>query len=56
MLKGVRPDHFWIHPSKWICWYQVKAPIFLSHYPSYDIQKMLILKVASKNVVKVQKL
>ena len=30
VIKGVRPDHFWIHPLKWSFWYQMKAPY--SHY------------------------
>ena len=28
-IKGVWPDHFWIHQSKWSFWYQKKAHIFL---------------------------
>ena len=55
-IKGVWSDHFWIHPSKWSFWYQIKAPIFLITPVKYDMQQMLILKVTSKNVAKVQKL
>ena len=31
ILKGVLPDHLWIHPSKWSFRYQMKAHGF-SHY------------------------
>ena len=55
-IKGVWPDHFWIHPSKWSFWYQMKAPIFLITSVKYDMQQMLILKDTSENVGKVQKL
>ena len=54
-LKGVWPDHFWIHPSKWSFWYQKKTHIFLiTPVKSYG-QEMLILKVTSENVAKVHK-
>ena len=47
-LKGVWPDQFWIHPSKWSFWYQKKAPIFLiTSVKSYG-QEMLILKVTKR--------
>ena len=29
LLKGIWPDHFWIHPSKW----RFKFLSFISHYP-----------------------
>ena len=29
IVKGCYYDHFWIHPSNWSFWYQMKAPIFL---------------------------
>ena len=57
-LKGIWPDHFWIHPSKWRFWYQRKAPIFLITPVKFNVQtvqQMLHLKVTSKNVGKVQK-
>ena len=34
-VKGV---DFWIHPSKWSFWYQMKAPIFLITPVKYDMQ------------------
>ena len=43
-VKGAWPDHFWIHPSKWSFWYQMKAPIFLITPVKYNMQQMLILK------------
>ena len=49
-------DDFWVHPSKWSFWYQMRAPIFLITPVKYDMQQMLILKVTSENVAKVQKL
>ena len=36
-------------------WYKIKAPICLITPVKYDMQQMLILKVTSKNVAKVQK-
>ena len=55
-LKVYDPINFWIHPSKWSFWYQMKAPIFLITPVKYDMQQMLSLKVTSENVAKVQNL
>ena len=55
-FKDVWPDYFWIHPSKWSFWYQMKAPIFLINPVKSYGQQILILKVKSENVAKVQKL
>ena len=52
-FKGVWPDHFWIHPSKWV--FLSDESSYFSHYPSnnvYDMQPMLILKVTNENVRK----
>ena len=46
-VKGVWPDHFWIHPSKWSCWYQMKAHIFLIIPVKFYVQQMLLVKVMS---------
>ena len=56
LVKGVWPDHLWIHSSKWSFWYQMKAPIFLINPVKSYGQQMSILKVTSENVAKVQKL
>ena len=36
-------------------WYKMKASVFLITLVKYDMQQLLILKVASENVAKVQK-
>ena len=49
-LKGVWPDHFWIHPLKWSLWYQMKAPVFLIAPVKCYLQQMLLVKVINENV------
>ena len=40
--------------SKWSFWYQMKAPIFLITPMKFYVQEMLLVKVISENVAKVQ--
>ena len=40
-VRGIWPNHFWIHPSKWSFWYQMKAPIPLITPVKCYVQQIL---------------
>ena len=56
IIKGCYYDHFWSHRSKLSFWYQMKALIYLITPVKFYVQQMLLVKVISENVAKVQEI